>query len=50
MKVGPATSQRMSEPVRCSGALASTSSEPVIDQIVALDKADEGQHGEDQTW
>ena len=30
MNVGPTASQRMSGPVRCSGPLASTSSEPVI--------------------
>ncbi len=29
MKVGPTASQRMSDPVRCSGTLASTNSEPV---------------------
>jgi hypothetical protein len=28
--VGPKISQRMSEPVRCNGCLASTNSEPVI--------------------
>ena len=29
MKVGPTASSRMSDPVRCSGALARTKSEPV---------------------
>ena len=48
MKVGPTASQRMSEPVSCSGTLASTSNEPVSTKIVALDKADEGKNGDDQ--
>jgi len=42
-KVGPTASQRTSSGVRCSGALASTRSEPES-AIVALNKADEPEY------
>ena len=48
MKVGPTASQRMSVSVRCSGALGQHQERAGHHQIVALDKANEGKHGDYQ--